>query len=75
MNTVYTASLNDRFILRSSSLAGLKSAASRVANRAFRTEDRMVVTGRAGGELVARFVFRRRNACREDRGEWVECIA
>lgn len=75
MNTVYTATLNDRFTLRSSSLAGLKSSASRVANRAFRPEDRMVVTGRAGGELITRLVYRRKNACREDPGEWVECLA
>lgn len=75
MTTVYTATLNDRFTLKSSTLAGIKSSASRVANRAFRSEDRMVVTGRSGGELTARFVFKRRNACREDPGEWVECLA
>lgn len=75
MTTVYTATVNDRFTLKSSSLAGIKSSASRVANRAFRAEDRMVVTGRAGGELITKLIFHRRNACREDRGEWVECIA
>ena len=75
MSTVYTATVNDRFILKSSSLATIKSSASRVANRAFHAEDRMVVTGRAGGELIAKLVFKRRNAQWDDRGEWVECPA
>lgn len=75
MSTVYTATVNDRFILKAASLAGVKSSASRVANRVFRAEDRMVVTGRCGGELFSKQIFKRKNACREDRGEWVECPA
>lgn len=75
MTTVYTAAVNDRFILKSSSIAGIKSSASRVANRAFHEEDRMVVTGRAGGELITKIIFRRHNTSRENRGEWVECMA
>ncbi|MCQ2401166.1 MAG: hypothetical protein MJ059_04495 [Lachnospiraceae bacterium] len=73
--TVYTATLNDRFTLKSGTLAGIKSSASRIANRGFRPEDRMVVTGREDGELVYRFVFKRKNMSGADRGEWIECIA
>lgn len=74
-STVYTATLNDRFILKSGSIAGIKSSASRIANRIFRPEDRMVVTGRSGDELVFRAVLRRKNASGSDRGEWFEAIA
>ena len=73
MSTVYTATLNERFTLKSSSIESLKSSASRLANRGFRTCDRMVVTGRKGGEFIGRFVFERINPSFEVRGRWVEC--
>ncbi len=73
MTTVYAATLNDRFTLRSSSIAGLKSPASRIANRSFKPTDRMVVTGRTGGIFSGKFIFTRRNMSYADRGEWVEC--
>lgn len=75
MATVYTATLNERFTLKGASLESLKSSASRIANRTFRTCDRMVVTGRRGGEFVGKFIFERINPSYEVRGSWVECAA
>lgn len=75
MSTVYTATLNERFTLKAASIESLKSSASRLANRTFRTTDRMVITGRRGGEFIGRFVFERVNPSYDVRGRWVECAA
>ena len=74
-NIIYTATLNDRHIFKAASLAKIKSTASRIANRNFRVSDRMVVTGRADGDLVMRSVFTRSNDSWESRGQWLEMSA
>ena len=74
MGTVYTATLNDRFIFKSATIDGIKRSASRQANKTFKTLDRMVVTGRKGEEFLGRFVFERTNPSYDARGSWV-CVA
>ena len=74
-NIVYTATLTDRHIFKAGSLAKIKSTASRIANRNFRFSDRMVVTGRADGDLVMRTIFTRDNDSRDSRGPWLELSA
>lgn len=70
MGTVYTATLNDRFIFKSATIDGVKRSASRQANKTFNPLDRMVVTARKGQEFLGRFVFERLNPSCEVRGNW-----
>lgn len=74
-NIIYTATLNDHHIFKAGSLAGIKSTASRIANRSFRSSDRLVVTGRAGSDLVMRSIFTRSNNSYDLRGQWEELPA
>ncbi len=74
-NIVYTATLNDRHIFKAGSLAKIKGTASRIANKNHHMSDRMVVTGRSGGDLIMRSVFVRMNRSRDMHGDWVEMTA
>lgn len=75
---VYTGTLNERFIIKATSIGRIKQQASRIANRSYHVVDTIRVTSRPNGELEVK-TFARMSSKEPDgtitRTDWQEKVA